>query len=247
MTEAMMQQSVRYGTEEISYQVRFLASKSGKIAIHIHPNGSVQVDAPAGSELRDVKQVVQKRARWLTQHLTRIREQQSEVLPRRYISGESHFYLGRRYSLKVLDSDGAKPAVKMFRGQLQIDTLDRSAETIKGLLWSWYLSHAREVFQRRTAALAPGIIWLKGYIPPIKLLTMKKQWGSCSPKGNILLNPHLVKAPRECIDYVILHEICHLQEHNHSPEFYRLLSQLMPDWKTIKARLDGMAEVLLNS
>jgi predicted metal-dependent hydrolase len=75
---------------------------------------------------------------------------------------------------------------------------------------------------------------------------MKKQWGSCSPRGNILLNPHLVKAPRECIDYVILHELCHLKEHNHSPEFYRLLNQLMPDWKQIKAKLDGMAELLLN-
>ena len=96
--------------------------------------------------------------------------------------------IGNSWAHPLVSSDN-KPAVKMFRGQFQIDTLDRSAETIKGLLWSWYLSHAREVFQRRTAALAPGIIWLKGYIPPIKLLTMKKQWGSCSPKGNIPFEP----------------------------------------------------------
>lgn len=76
---------------------------------------------------------------------------------------------------------------------------------------------------------------------------MKKQWGSCSPQGHILLNPHLVKAPRDCIDYVILHELCHLQEHNHSPKFYQLLSQLMPAWKSVKTRLDSMAELLLNT
>jgi hypothetical protein len=75
---------------------------------------------------------------------------------------------------------------------------------------------------------------------------MQKQWGSCSPQGHILLNPHLVKAPRECIDYVIIHELCHLKEHNHSPEFYRLLCLQMPDWKQVKAKLDGMAELLLN-
>lgn len=75
---------------------------------------------------------------------------------------------------------------------------------------------------------------------------MQKQWGSCSPAGRLLLNPQLIKAPRECIDYVISHELCHLKEHNHSPRYYRLLSQLMPGWKTVKARLDGMAEVLLN-
>ena len=65
-------------------------------------------------------------------------------------------------------------------------------------------------------------------------------------KGVILLNPHLVKAPRECIDYVILHELCHLKEHNHSPRFYRLLSQLKPRWRPVKAKLDGLAELLLN-
>jgi hypothetical protein len=59
------------------------------------------------------------------------------------------------------------------------------------------------------------------------------------------LNPLLVKAPRECIDYVILHELCHLKEHNHSKNFYLLLSRTMPDWESVKARLDGMSELLL--
>jgi len=75
---------------------------------------------------------------------------------------------------------------------------------------------------------------------------MRTQWGSCSPGGVILLNPHLVKAPRQCIDYVISHELCHLQEHNHSRRYYRLLGKIMPSWEGVKARLDGMAELLLN-
>ena len=61
-----------------------------------------------------------------------------------------------------------------------------------------------------------------------------------------MLNPHLVKAPGECIDYVILHELCHIKEHNHGQGFYRLLGQVMPEWRNIKQRLDGMAELLLN-
>lgn len=72
---------------------------------------------------------------------------------------------------------------------------------------------------------------------------------SLSPKsfeGIILLNPHLVKAPRVCIDYLVCHELCHLQEHNHSPRFYDLLGQVMPGWEPVKTRLDGMAELLLN-
>jgi len=93
--------------------------------------------------------------------------------------------------------------------------------------------------------LAGQIIWLRD-IPPIRLLTMRVQWGSCSPKGMLVFNPNLVKAPRECVDYVILHEICHLKEHNHSQRYFRLLAELMPDWEFQKTRLDGLAETLLN-
>ncbi|WP_430746834.1 M48 metallopeptidase family protein [Azotobacter chroococcum] len=82
--------------------------------------------------------------------------------------------------------------------------------------------------------------------PPLRIQSMQTQWGSCSPNGRITLNPHLVKAPRDCIDYVILHELCHIAEHNHSERFYRLMQQVMPQWETVKARLDGMAAALLN-
>lgn len=70
--------------------------------------------------------------------------------------------------------------------------------------------------------------------------------GSCSPNGRLTLNPNLVKAPRECIDYVILHELCHLAEHNHSERFYRLMGQVMPDWEKTKKRLDGMAGMIFS-
>ena len=82
--------------------------------------------------------------------------------------------------------------------------------------------------------------------PPVRLQAMKVQWGSCSPAGRLTLNPWLVKAPRDCIDYVILHELCHLKEHNHSPRFYKLLDKHMPLWRERKERLDELAEVILN-
>ena len=104
----------------------------------------------------------------------------------------------------------------------------------------------RDVFERRLREEASQVAWASGNLPDMKLLAMKKQWESCSQKGRIHLNPQLVKAPRECIDYVILHELCHLKEHNHSPRFYGLLDRNMPDWRERKAKLDGMAELLLN-
>ena len=82
-------------------------------------------------------------------------------------------------------------------------------------------------------------------LPALRLQHMKVQWGSCSPAGRITLNPHLVKAPRECIDYVLLHELCHLRHHNHSARFYKALGTQMPRWRAVKQRLDAMAEQLL--
>lgn len=242
----MGRQSLTYGEEQINYKVCFVPRRTRKVAIHVHPDGVVQVDAPQGAELSEIRQAVRKRARWLVSHLRQISEQRAHVLPRRYISGESHFYLGRRYQLKVIQENTTKPQVKLLRGYLQITSRETNPDTVKALLRKWYREHAKKVFLRRMQALIPQITWLKTGPPPIQLLEMKKQWGSCSPKKRILLNPHLVKAPRECVDYVILHELCHLREHNHSQHYYRLLAALMPEWRSVKGRLDGMAELLLN-
>lgn len=102
-----------------------------------------------------------------------------------------------------------------------------------------------DVFQRRLTHVEERLLWLKER-PDWRLLEMKTQRGSCSPRGDVLLNPHLVKAPTECIDYVILHELCHLKEHNHSQRFHDLLRYAMPRWEAVKHRLDGMSEMLLN-
>jgi predicted metal-dependent hydrolase len=230
---------------DIPYQVLFVPGRQRKVAIHVHPNGCVQVDAPLQTSLADIKQAVTKRSRWLCEHIERIREQRAWVLPREYVSGESHFYLGRRYVLKVRRIKRQPPNVKLIRGLLQVTTGDVTREAVKHLLWDWYKVHARMQFDRRLEALVLQSSWVREK-PSWKLRIMKKQWGSCSPQGILSLNPHLVKAPSQCIDYVLLHELCHLKFHNHSRQFYRLLKKQMPEWETVKVRLDGMAELLLN-
>ncbi len=229
----------------IPYKVFFVPGRRRKIAIHVHPDGTVQVDAPPQTPLGEVKLAVGKRSRWLCNHLDRIKEQRTHVLPREYVSGESHFYLGRRYVLKVRKNKRQQPRVKLRQGQLQVTCESTDSNTVKTMLWGWYKNHARILFDRRLKAIWQETNWVREQ-PSWKLLTMKKQWGSCSPRGVLSLNPHLVKAPSLCIDYVLLHELCHLKVHNHSPHFYRLLKRQMPEWEAVKGRLDGMAELLLN-
>lgn len=237
-------QTLQYGNERIPYQVFFTTDFTHKIKIDVLPAGVVQVIAPETASLKQIKDATLKRARWIYNHVNKIKTQFNHVLPREYVSGESHHYLGRRYVLKVFKVKNIEPSVKLLRGQIQVRTKSFAPEAIRSLLSDYYRKHAEHVFERRLQEIISRISWLKQK-PNWKMRVMKKQWGSCSPKGTLTLNPLLVKAPKECVDYVILHELCHLKEHNHSKKYYRLLSQYMPEWERIKARLDDMSELLL--
>jgi predicted metal-dependent hydrolase len=133
----------------------------------------------------------------------------------------------------------------MRGGYIEISVPEYSPALVKKSLESWFRGRAKEVFADRLLAVAANLRWVK-HSPPIRLQAMKVQWGSCSPAGRITLNPNLVKAPRECIDYVLLHELCHLKHHNHSPKFYQSLDRHMPGWRILKQKLDDMAELILS-
>jgi len=245
------QYSFIYGDEAVLYTVVrkvFPNDKKRKITIKVHPNGEVVSSVPEDAEPEEIHQAMMKRARWIDDSLKTFRGHLEYVQKKHYISGEMQFYLGRRYLLKVIENAEAGISVKLLRGQLQV-TLNHfdhnKTAIVKRLVRNWYKRRAELVFKERLAALLPQTTWVKE-TPDFRVLPMAKQWGSCSAKGSLMLNPHLVKAPKECIDYVILHELCHITEHNHSERFWRLLHRVMPDWKSVKTRLDGMAELYLN-
>ncbi len=222
--------------------------KLRKVLIKVHPDQRVVATVPNDTTGEAIQEAMIKRARWIWESITEFSAQHEYVLPKQYVSGETQFYLGRRYMLKVLIDTEQTANVKLNRGKLTVtfkqDNDDRVVK-IKALLDKWYLRRANIIFKERLSAMLPKTTWIKD-APSYRIMSMQKQWGSCSTKGNLMLNPHLVKAPKECIDYVILHELCHIAEHNHSDKFWRLLTQVMPNWKEVKAKLDDMAELYLN-
>lgn len=232
-------------------------SKTRKVVIKVHPDQRVVVTAPIDATDEMIHDAMMKRARWIWQNLQDFTKQKDHVLPKRYVSGETQFYLGRRYMLKVITdaktSDRINSRVKLSRGKLRVELSqsdselddEKRAALVKSLIDKWYQNKAQLIFVERLEAVLPKAAWVSD-TPSFRLLIMRKQWGSCSTKGNLIFNPHLVKASKECIDYVILHELCHIAEHNHSEHFWRLLTQVMPNWKEVKANLDGMAELYLN-
>lgn len=238
--------SIHYGAETIRFAVRRQPERrKGSIAIHVEPEGIVLVDAPTGASQAAILAAMRKRARWVHGHLSGFRRRHAHVLPREYVSGESVMYLGRRYRLKVIPANSADAGVKLCGGHLEVRAAEFTPALVREEMEAWYRARARAVFTERIDDMLASIRW-KQTAPSMRLQGMKTQWGSCSPTGNLTLNPWLVKAPRDCIDYVILHELCHIKEHNHSPRFFKVLDRHMPSWRQRKARLDDLAEVILN-
>lgn len=234
---------LRYGRDTIRYEVRFLASRQ-TLAIEVHPDSRVLVRAPLGCPEALIAERVQKRARWISRQLAEFERYRPRTPARQYLNGESHLYLGRQYRLKLVPSDAA--SVKLTRGQLLV-TLpgEPEAERAKALLHRWYLDRAQVVLAE---VLDTSLLRFKGIDSrfrgndrPVRLIVraMQSRWGSLSRAGTMTLNVNLVRAPRPCIEYVVTHELCHIEHRNHDARFFKLLGQVMPDWEQRKKRLEA--------
>lgn len=234
-----------YGEERIPYAVNPDPKRTTRIAIHVDPDGSVVVDAPPEFEDGRVQSAVQKRARWVIENVVEARHRFDHVRPKEYVSGEQVLYLGRRYVLKAIQENVDKPSVRLKGNRLVVTTRSGDPEDVRGRMRGWYRVKARDYFARRLRELASRLPWIDAE-PSFRLLNMTRQWGSCSPNGQIILNPNLIKAPRECVEYVLIHELAHLKHHDHGALFWALIDRQVPGWEKSKAVLDNMVELLHN-
>jgi predicted metal-dependent hydrolase len=230
------QHSVQYGTTQIEYELTFSERKT--LAIHVYPDGSVVVDAPVGSTLAAVEAKVLKRSGWILRQRRQFEiYAQPNPLPRQYVSGESYRYLGRQYRLKVIGDTVER--VQLSRGYLSLSIGDTSdTNRIQKLITDWYRQQAQRIFAERLKVCFPRVAAMGIQYPKMTIRRMKSRWGSCTAGGAILLNPILIQVPKDLIDYVVIHELCHLKEHNHSPSFYKLLERVLPDWQEQRKRLN---------
>lgn len=225
-----------HGGKRIPFRIEYRKRK--KLAITVHPEPRLEVVAPMGASDEQILPRVVKRAAWILRHWRYFERFQPRHPGPRYVSGETHQYLGRQYRLKI--HAGSPECVKLVGRFLQVWTGDRNdAGQIEKLLDSWYRNHAERVFQHRMLLCLEQCPSLQlPHAPRLTVRRMTHRWGSCTKAGKILLNLDLVKVPIHCVDYVLVHELCHLQIHNHSREFYRLLSRCLPDWERRKKRLE---------
>lgn len=233
--QLLTRHEVRYGSRTLSFALR--RSERRTLGIEVHPDLSIHVVAPMKASLPVIEAKVVAKGRWLLKQFRHFEEFLPRTPPREYVPGESHSYLGRRYVLKV--RQGHERSVKLKGGELVVMLMERNdREQVRQLLAAWYHTHARRVFAERLAEARSLFKKHKLGDPPVRITRMAKRWGSCTPAGRILLNPDLITMPTRCIDYVIIHELCHLVHPYHDKAFYALQERVMPEWEKWKERLE---------
>lgn len=226
--------SFKYGNRVIKYDLELKKRKT--LGIVIKPSKLVKVYAPYNFSIEEIEKVIYKKAQWIKRNIDYF-DSLPKLLPKKYINGESFYYLGRHYRLKIYKSN--LEDLKLTRNYLQVFTkLTNNPKAIEVLISLWYKSRAKKKFAQRLERCFETFKKFNKNKPGLHIRMMKTRWGTCNTENKISLNQELIKMPTVCIDYVIFHELCHLIYKNHNKNFYDLLSTLVPDWNKRKMILE---------
>jgi len=228
--------TVEYGRERIPVSLEFADRK--RLTIHVEPDQSVRVLAPLDASMEKVMKRLQRRAGWICRQRRFFEEFVPPPPEKRFVNGETHRYLGRQYRLRF--AHGKKQEVKLRGRYFQVISTSRpSPREVETLLEAWYRERARVLLQKKVQDSLQSSYLCDIEPPRLQVRRMKRRWGSCTKSGDLIFNLSLVKAPLACIEYVVVHELCHLKVHNHSRKYYDLLNKCMPDWERRKKRLNA--------
>jgi len=211
--------------------------KNVHLSVH-PPQGRVTISAPLQMDLETIRLFSISKLGWIRKQQTRLRNQKRETA-REYITRESHYYLGQRYLLKVIEQS-AVPKVVLKHDTIELYIRkDAATKQREAILQSWYRQQLRAIISQFIGKLEKKMN-LK--VAEVCIRTMKTKWGTCSVKAKrIWLNTELAKKPIESIEYVLIHEMVHLLERNHNDKFIGYMYKYLPDWKHLREELNRSA------
>lgn len=216
----------------IDFEYKIIKRPRRKTAsISVKPDCSVRVLVPSTLPEQKIVELVQRKRRWIQGKISQFKEIQGNQREKEYVSGESFTYLGRNYRLKIV-SDGGSCDVKLMNGRFYVYVPSGVPQTIQNQLVvkelsRWYREHAVVRLKQKTKRYAdqmnvcPVSVDIKDY---------KSRWGGCHTDGRIFYNWKIIIAPHSIVDYVVVHELCHLVHDDHSKKFWKLLGSVLPDW-----------------
>jgi predicted metal-dependent hydrolase len=224
---------IQFGNRRIYYEIR-IGNRRKTVAIRVNPIGSITVLSPRLLDEESIRKIVYKRGRWIIEKQAQLKENMVARSFKQFVSGESFPYLGRFYRLKV-----SKPSSKdekkcrlvngrfLIEGDGHLDSENRSS-SVKRALIEWYANRAEEKIKERVSLFAPLI----GKWPvSVEVKNQERRWGSCSRGGIIRFNWKIVMAPISIMDYIIVHELCHLIYPYHSLQFWQKVQSIVPDYE----------------
>ncbi|MGE0190142.1 MAG: M48 family metallopeptidase [Steroidobacteraceae bacterium] len=228
--------SVPYGSRTIDFELRRADRKT--MAIHVHPDMRVEVVAPKTANLDKVYQKVRKRAKWVKTQQIFFEQFHPKTPPRQFVSGENHRYLGRQLRLKVKRDIAC--GVKISAGYILVSThYPNNTKLTCELVTDWFKTRAHQKFKERLEICIQRFPNPEKFSPHAVIIRrLNNRWGSMTGAKRLVLNTRLIHAPLVCIDYVIIHELCHMQHPDHSPKFWKLLTAVLPDWQKRKNQLE---------
>jgi len=229
---------IRYQGRLIAYEIAHRPRVTRRIHLELNERGRLRVVVPRRLSRYDIHRTLQDSADYVARVLDEARARRALQSPLRYAQGEKHLLLGRRYPLDISVRPDERRRVEWLSDRIRVIVPKRpDAETVRIVLLAGYRRLALDEFAARLQAVSARASWTRRQPPPLRVRRMKASWGTCSVDGLITLNPLLLRAPSRCVDYVIVHEVCHLREHNHSARFYALQEQLFPAWRQAKQHL----------
>jgi predicted metal-dependent hydrolase len=223
---------VQYGNRKIDFEIK-RGNRKRTVAIEVNAAAKVTVLAPRDLNEEKIWELVRKKAGWIIERQQKITIKAPD-LNKEFVSGEAFPYLGREYRLKIIRAASEKVGKCEFdNGRFRIEiapnlTDENRKIAVKEALLGWYLKKAEEKILGRIHCYSGQL----GRRPEfIEIKSQKKRWGSCSSAGVIRLNWKIIMAPFSILDYVIVHELCHLIYPHHSPHFWQKVQSILPDYK----------------
>lgn len=202
-------------------------------------DGSIKLAIPEKLSDTEIKQLIKRRSFWIKQKI----KQQASIVPYRpkeYVSGESFPYLGRNYRLKLLHHEGT--GVKLKDGYLECSISKKAdPQKVKEILVSWYKEHALERLIEKTERYSKII---RANPQSVDIKDYKARWASCSSNGKITYNWRIILAPHHIVDYIVVHELCHIMHPNHSTDYWKSVKNILPDYKECREWLRSNGNAL---
>ena len=235
-----------FGDRLIEYTIKY-SRLASYIKIMVDAKDGVQVTAPLACDTKTISSIVQDKGTWILEKMDYLADLAGCPVPRLFVDGEQFFYLGNRFEFKVQASEQVRRREVIINGRQMLVKVPRAvhleggAEAVRAALVKWYRKQANLIINERINLYTDMMS-----VEPakIRIKEQKHRWGSCSGKGNLNFNWHLVMAPEHIIDYVVVHELCHLKRLDHSPVFWGLVEAILPDYQNRRSWLKQYGPVL---